>query len=112
MLSLCQSMEAKSRGVYYPVFCLILFLVFNLISDRLHHEMVTFLTFVESTAKEERARELVLSKVKAILESRFSRCEVSTYGSVAYGLSLPDGYVSHNSESIRTYMALRRLVGG
>ena len=54
---------------------------------------MAFLAFVEPKSEEEKARELVLSKVTEILEGRFSRCTVYTYGSVAYGLTLPDGYI-------------------
>ena len=51
------------------------------------------MSFVQPTDEEIEARDLVLAKVTEIVHSRLATATVSTYGSVAYGLCLPDGFV-------------------
>lgn len=61
------------------------------IPSRLHDEIMAFVDFMTPSAQETRARELVMSTVKEIIQVQFKNCTVSAFGSVAYGLSLPGG---------------------
>ncbi|CAL1694798.1 unnamed protein product [Somion occarium] len=59
--------------------------------QRLHDEIVAFVTYVTPTPSERAARELVVATVREIIRRRFPRSEVSIIGSVAHDLYLPNG---------------------
>lgn len=49
--------------------------------------------YLQPTRQEREARRKVYDFVKAIIQKRFPRSEVSLFGSVAHDLCLPDGLV-------------------
>ncbi|KAH0591486.1 hypothetical protein H2248_001552 [Termitomyces sp. 'cryptogamus'] len=56
---------------------------------RLHHEILAYLTYMQQTPDEKRARELVMTGIRRVVHGRFYGAEIRLYGSSATGLCLP-----------------------
>ncbi|KAI0789522.1 hypothetical protein C8Q75DRAFT_807149 [Abortiporus biennis] len=61
--------------------------------QRLHDEIVAYVSYVEPTDAENKARELLIARIGDVIRRRFSSpsSSVRTFGSVEYNLCLPDG---------------------
>ncbi|OBZ68490.1 Poly(A) RNA polymerase cid14 [Grifola frondosa] len=60
-------------------------------AQRLHDEIVAFVTYILPTTQERRARELVIARVRELARRRFNNAAIDTFGSVAQNLYLPEG---------------------
>ncbi|KAG5641331.1 hypothetical protein DXG03_005488 [Asterophora parasitica] len=59
------------------------------VENRVHHEIMAYLAYMEQTPKERKAREIVMAGVRRVIHGRFSNAEVHVFGSSATGLGLP-----------------------
>ncbi|KAI0937395.1 hypothetical protein AcV5_005312 [Taiwanofungus camphoratus] len=59
--------------------------------QRLHDEIVAYVTYICPTMQERCARELVIASVGELVRRRFPNATMATFGSVSQDLCLPDG---------------------
>lgn len=59
--------------------------------QRLHDEIVAYMSYVQPTTQEQTTRGKMYDFVRETVKRRFNRSEVGLFGSVAHDLCLPDG---------------------
>ncbi|KAG5638493.1 hypothetical protein H0H81_012298 [Sphagnurus paluster] len=59
------------------------------VEQKLHHEILAYLQYMEPTPNEKRAREGIMASIRGVVHSRFRNAEIQVFGSSATGLGLP-----------------------
>ncbi|KAH9932423.1 Nucleotidyltransferase [Amylocystis lapponica] len=59
--------------------------------QRLHDEIVAYVSYITPTTQEHHARKEVVARVEDVVKRRFSDATVTTFGSMAHDLYFPDG---------------------